>query len=150
MVSTMKFVGASVDELLKHTRSVQSHKDVVTAASEFLASLVPIGEPFDIPWKFNDSLEVLSAWLPEDLSDRLTKPGGGAPANHIEACIVALALEAGVTLQPLSKTEMLRLQHTAKHATKCAAWGRQSSYPWDSVAVADIDSYDFFALSSPS
>ena len=150
MVLTMKFVGATVDELLKHTRGPRSDRDIATAASEFLASLEPIGEPFDVPWKFSDSLEVLCNWLPDDLSDRLMKPGGTAPENHVEACIVALALEAGVTLQPLTKTEMLRLQHTAKYATKCAAWGRQSSYPWDTVAVADIGSYDFFALSSPT
>jgi hypothetical protein len=150
MVSTMKFVGATVDELLKHANGAPSDKDIATTAAEFLASLVPIGEPFDVPWKFSDSLEVLCNWLPDDLRERLAKPGGTPPENHVEACIIALALEAGVTLQPLSKTEMLRLQHTARHATECAAWGRQSSYPWDTVAVADIESYDFFALSSPT
>lgn len=150
MVSTMKFVGATVDELLKHTHGPPSDADIATAAAEFLASLEPIGEPFDVPWKFSDSLEILRNWLPHELSDRLTKPGESPPENHVEACIVALALEAGVSLQPLSKSEMLRLQHTARYATKCSAWGRQSSYPWDTVAFADIESYDFFALSCPT
>jgi len=146
----MKFVGASVEELLKHAQAPLCSSDVGTAAEAFLASLEPIGEAFDVPWKFDDSLDVLCEWLPDELRDRLSKPGGCPPENHLEACIVALALEAGVALQPLSKSEMRRLQHTALHATKCSAWGRQSSYPWDTVAVADIDAYDFFALSSPS
>lgn len=150
MVSTMKFVGATVEDLLKHTNAPHADGDVAAAAASFLATLEPIGESFDVPWKFNDSLDVLCEWLPDDLHDRLTKPGGGRPENHLEACIVALALEAGVALQPLSKSEMRRLQHTARHATECAAWGRSSPYPWDTVAVADIESFDFFALSSPS
>jgi len=150
MVSTMRFVGATVDELLKHTQAPHAGGDVADAAAAFLASLEPIGESFDVPWKFSDSLDVLCEWLPEDLSYRLAQPGGYPSQNHLEACIVALALEAGVALQPLSKTEMRRLQHTARHATNCSAWGRQSPYPWDTVAVADIDSFDFFALSSPS
>ena len=150
MVSTMKFVGATVDELLKHSNSTRPNGDVADAAAEFLAALQPIGESFDVPWKFSDSLEVLCNWLPDELRDRLTRPGCSTPENHLEASIVALALEAGVALQPLSKSEMRRLQHTATHATKCSAWGRQSSYPWDTVAAADIDPYDFFALSAPT
>lgn len=150
MVSTMKFVGATVDELLKHTQVPRTNGDVAGAAERFLASFEPIGDSFDVPWKFNDSLDVLREWLPEELRDRLTKPGGCRPENHLEACIVALALEGGVALQPLSKSEMRRLQHTAQHATKCSAWGRQSSYPWDTVAEADIDDYDFFALTTPT
>lgn len=150
MVSTMKFVGATVEELLKHTHAPDADGDVAAAAAAFLATLEPIGDSFDVPWKFGDSLDVLCEWLPEELRDRLLSPGGSPPENHLEACIVALALEAGVSLQPLSKTEMRRLQHTALHATNCAAWGRQSPYPWDTVATADIDSFDFFALSSPT
>lgn len=150
MVSTMKFVGATVDELLKRSIDTRSQEDVEAAAAEFLDALQPIGESFDVPWKFSDSLDVLRMWLPDDLRDRLTRPGSSVPENHLEACVVALALEAGVTLQPLSKSEMTRLQHTAKYATKCAAWGRQSSYPWDTVATADIEGFDFFALSAPS
>ena len=150
MVSTMKFVGATVEDLLKHTHAPHADGDVAVAAAAFLSTLEPIGESFDVPWKFSDSLDVLCQWLPEELSDRLMRPGGCPPENHLEACIVALALEAGVALQPLSKTEMRRLQHTARHATNCAAWGRQSPYPWDTVATADIDSFDFFALSSPT
>lgn len=150
MVSTMKFVGATVDELLKHSAGSRSNGDVADAAADFLAALQPIGESFDVPWKFSDSLEVLCNWLPDDLRERLTRPGCSTPENHLEASIVALALEAGVTLQPLSKSEMLRLQHTATYATKCSAWGRQSPYPWDTVATADIESYDFFALSAPT
>ncbi len=148
MVSTMMFVGATVEELLKHTSAPDAGQDVAAAAATFLATLEPIGDSFDIPWKFSDSLDVLCEWLPDELRDRLLSPGGCPPENHLEACIVALALEAGVFLQPLSKTEMRRLQHTARHATSCAAWGRQSPYPWDTVATADIDSFDFFALSS--
>lgn len=150
MVSTMKFVGATVDELLKHSTDTRAQCDVGAAADRFLAALQPIGESFDVPWKFNDSLEILRAWLPDDLRDRLTRPGCSAPENHLEACIVALALEAGIALQPLSRSEMLRLQHTATYATKSAAWGRQSSYPWDTVATADLNGFDFFALSAPT
>lgn len=150
MVSTMKFVGATVDELLKYANAPCIDGDVAAAAARFLASLEPIGASFDVPWKFSDSLDVLHEWLPADLRDRLMRPGGHRPENHLEACLVALALEAGVALEPLSKTEMLRLQQTAEHATNCAAWGRQSSYPWDTVAIANIDSYDFFALATPS
>lgn len=150
MVSTMKFVGATVDALLRHAQAPAPGTDVDVAAAEFLASLEPIGEAFDVPWKFGESLDVLCEWLPDDLRDRLSSPGGCPPENHLEACVVALALEAGVALQPLSKAEMRRLQHTAMHATRCDAWGRQSPYPWDTVATADIERFDFFALSSPS
>ncbi|MFT7476047.1 MAG: hypothetical protein ACI81L_002995 [Verrucomicrobiales bacterium] len=146
----MRFVGATVDELLKHGESVAAEDDVSAAADDFLASLQPIGDSFHMPWKFNESLEVLEDWLPPDLRDRLTRPGGSKPENHLEACVVALALEAGVRLQPLTKGDMQRLQHIAQHATRRSAWGRQSSYPWDTVATADIESYDFFALFAPT
>lgn len=150
MVSTMKFVGATVGELLTHASGSAVDGDVTSAAERLLESLEPIGASFDVPWKFNDSLDVLCEWLPFELRERLMHPGGHRPENHLEACLVALALEAGVALEPLTRTEMLRLQQTAEHATSCAAWGRQSPYPWDTVAKADIDGYDFFALATPS
>jgi hypothetical protein len=150
MVSTMRFVGATVDELLKHGDNVAAECDITRAADAFLASLEPIGDSFDLPWKFSESLDILQCWLPDDLRERLTKPGGCPPENHLEASIVALALEAGVRLQPLTKNDMQRLQHVAKHATDNAAWGRQSPYPWDTVASASIDDYDFFALFAPT
>lgn len=146
MVSTMKFVGATVGELLKHGESLRADDDVVSAAEDLLQSLHPIGDAFDLPWKFSDSLEVLESYLPDDLRERLEKPGGFVPENHLEACVISLALEAGIRLQPLSKADMVRLQHIAQHATSCEAWGRQSPYPWDTVAVAELDDFDFFAL----
>ena len=150
MVATMRFVGATVDELLKHGDSVSPHADIGDAAEDFLASLEPIGESFEMPWKFAESLDVLSNWLPPELNERLAKPGGCRPENHLEASIVALALEAGVRLQPLTKQDMIRLQHVAQHATENDAWGRQSPYPWDTVASADIEDFDFFALFAPT
>ena len=150
MVATMKFVGATVDELLKHEDVVSSNADVNTAADAFLASLEPIGDSFQMPWKFSESLHVLRDWLPSELNERLAKPGGCLPENHLEASVVALALEAGVQLQPLTKNDMVRLQHVAKHATDNAAWGRQSPYPWDTVADANIEDFDFFALFAPA
>ncbi len=146
MVSTMKFVGATVDELLKHGESLQADSDVVAAAEAFLESLHPIGDAFDMPWKFNDSLEVLENYLPDDLRERLAKPGSCKPENHLEASVVSLALEAGIRLAPLTKADMVRLQHIAQHATECEAWGRQSPYPWDTVVNAELDGFDFFAL----
>lgn len=146
MVSTMKFVGATVDELLKHGEGLRADSDVVAAAEALLESLHPIGDAFDMPWKFSDSLEILESYLPDDLRERLAKPGGSTPENHLEACVIALALEAGIRLEPLSKADMVRLQHIAQHATERDAWGRQSPYPWDTVAVAELDEFDFFAL----
>ena len=146
MVLAMKFVGATVDELLKHGENAQADNDVVDAAEAFLQSLHPIGDAFDMPWKFTDSLDVLHDFLPEELHDRLSKPGSSAPQNHLEACVVALALEAGVRLEPLTKSDMVRLQHVAQHATERAAWGRQSPYPWDTVASASLNEFEFFAL----
>ena len=146
MVLAMKFVGATVDELLKHGENAPADNDVVVAAEALLQSLHPIGDGFDMPWKFADSLDVLEDFLPEDLHDRLTKPGGSTPQNHLEACVVSLALEAGVRLEPLTKADMVRLQHVAQHATEHEAWGRQSPYPWDTVANASLSEYEFFAL----
>ena len=150
MVSTMRFVGTTVDALLTHQEMASTDDDVALAAKKLLALLEPIGDSFDMPWKFAESLDVLGSWLPSDLRERLNKPGGCRPENHLEASIVALALEAGVRLQPLTKSDMHRLQHIAKHATQNSAWGRQSSYPWDTVAMAHIDEFDFFALSAPT
>lgn len=150
MVATMRFVGATVDELLKHGDNVSDDVDVGDAAEQFLCGLAPIGDSFEMPWKFAESLDVLKSWLPTDLQERLAKPGGCRPENHLEASIVALALEAGVRLQPLSKSDMVRLQHVAHHATECEAWGRQSPYPWDTVASANIEDFDFFALFAPT
>ncbi len=146
MVSTMKFVGATVDELLKHGEGLRADDDVVSAAEDLLQSLHPIGDSFDLPWKFTDSLVVLESYLPDDLRERLAKPGSCVPENHLEACVVSLALEAGIRLQPLTRADMVRLQHVAQHATNSDAWGRQSSYPWDTVADAELDEFDFFAL----
>jgi len=146
MVSDMLFVGATVDELLKHGENVPTYDNVVEAGESLLQALHPIGDGFDMPWKFSDSLDVLEGWMPDDLHDRLSKPGGSAPENHLEACVVALALEAGVRLQPLSRADMVRLQHIAQHANDNEAWGRQSSYPWDTVATADLADFEFFAL----
>ena len=101
-----------------------------------------------MPWKFIESLEALGSFLPDDLRNRLERPGGSAPENHLEACIVALALEAGVSLEPLTKDEMKQLQSVTEHMTENEAWGRRSSYPWDTIAAADLDRFDFFALSA--
>ena len=148
MVETMRFVGATVDDLRKHGQSPGQSGNIAAAAEEFLASLEPIGEDFELPWKFAESLEMLAGFLPEDLCERLERPGASTPENHLEACIVALALEGGIRLEPLTKAEMQRLQHVTDHMTRSDAWGRQSSYPWDTVAAADLEKYDFFALSS--
>ena len=61
---------------------------------------------------------------------------------------MALALEGGIRLEPLTRLEMQRIQHLSNHLTKKAGWGRQSSYPWDTVASADLGTFDFFALSA--
>lgn len=149
MVEHMRFVGATVDALRRHGGTPNVHSgDIAVAAEAFLASLEPIGEDFEVPWKFTESLEVLAGFLPQDLINRLERPGGSPPENHLEACFIALALEGGVRLEPLTKCEMQRLQHVTDHMTRNESWGRQSSYPWDTVAAADLDKYDFFALSS--
>ena len=147
MVCNMRFVGATVEDLVRHGESPEN-SDVGDAAEAFLATLEPIGDDFDLPWKFNESLEALANFLPDDLRNRLERPGGSTPENHLEACIVALALEAGVCLEPLTKDEMERLQQATEHMTESDAWGRRSSYPWDTIAAADLDRFDFFALSA--
>ncbi len=144
----MRFVGATVDDLRQHGEMSSAGTSISDAAEQFLASLEPIGDDFAMPWKFTESLEVLSDFLPLELRNRLERPGGSPPANHLEACLIALALEGGIRLEPLTKNEMLRLQHVTEHMTKSDAWGRQSPYPWDTVAAADLDKYDFFALSA--
>lgn len=141
----MRFVGGSVDELRKHGQS-PAGSDVVASAEAFLATLNPIGEDFELPWKFTESLEVLAEFMPQDLRTRLESPGSRRPENHLEASLVALALEAGIRLEPLTKHEMKRIQHLTDHLTRNDKWGRQSPYPWDTVATADIDQFDFFAL----
>ncbi len=148
MVALMRFVGATVDDLRKHGQSPGESGNIAEAAETFLASLEPIGDDFELPWKFAESLEVFADFLPQDLCERLEHPGGTKPVNHLEACFVALALEGGICLEPLTKAEMQRLQHVTEQMTESNAWGRQSPYPWDTVAAADIDKYDFFALSS--
>ncbi len=147
MVNTMQFVGGTVEDLLQHGGNLSIDDDVVGAAEALLTALQPIGESFDVPWKFSESLDVLETYLPEALRQRLADPGNTCAENHLEACVVALALEAGVRLQPLTKADMVRLQHVAQHATDQEAWGRQSSYPWDTVATADLEGLSFFALS---
>ncbi len=147
MVDNMRFVGAAVEELVRH-RTSPGGGDVIVRAETFIEALEPIGDDFDLPWKFTESLQVLSDFLPTDLCHRLEHPGGTMPTNHLEACFVALALEAGVSLEPLTKTEMQRLQHVTKHMTETSGWGRQSPYPWDTIAEADIDRFDFFALTA--
>ena len=148
MVDNMRFVGGTVDDLRRHGGPANVGNDISDAAEAFLASLEPIGDDFELPWKFSESLEVLASFLPEDLINRLERPGGSLPTNHLEACFVALALEGGVRLEPLTKAEMQRLQHVTDHMTRNEAWGRQSPYPWDTVAAANLEKYDFFALSS--
>lgn len=148
MVATMRFVGATVEDLRRLSGTPGVGNDVVAAAEEFLSSLEPIGDDFELPWKFAESLEVLAGLLPDNLLSRLEQPGASPPTNHLEACFIALALEGGVRLEPLTKCEMQRLQHVTEHTTRSEAWGRQSPYPWDTVAAADLDKYDFFALSS--
>lgn len=143
----MQFVGGSVDSLLQHGGQPKPDDDLSGAAEALLSLLHPIGESFDMPWKFADSIDVLGQLLPSDLAERLSDPGRRTPQNHLEACVRALALEVGVCLEPLTKNEMLRLQHIAQHATDQDLWGRQSPYPWDTVADADLADLNFFAFS---
>lgn len=145
MVANMRFVGASVDELRKHGEG-PCNGDVVAAAEALLATLNPIGDDFELAWKFSESLQVLAEFMPSDLLSRLEAPGSRRPENHLEASLVALALEAGIRLEPLTKHEMKRIQHLTDHLTQTEKWGRQSPYPWDTVADADLDEFDFFAL----
>ena len=146
MVHPMEFVGTTVDALLAHTRVLTPGGCVVTAANQLLEAMEPIGRPFDVPWTFTESLDVFSDQLPAHLRSALEAPGNAPTENHLEACAVSLALEVGVTLQPLTLSDMRRLQHTAAHALQSAAWGRRSPYPWDTVATADLEQFEFFAL----
>lgn len=150
MVATTQFVGASVGTLLEHDRPCPTAADIDGAARDLLASLSPIGDPFEMPWKFTDGLALFMEWLPEDLSERLLRPDSVRVKNHLEASIVALALEAGVCLQPLTRNDMVRLQHVTERITAQEAWGRQSPYPWDTFAEASLDDCAFFALASPT
>lgn len=146
MVHSMEFVGTTVDELLTHTRVLTPGGCVVSAAESLLSAMEPIGRPFDVPWTFTESLDVFADQLPAHLRTALAEPGSMPTENHLEACAVSLALEAGVTLQPLSPADMRRLQHTAAHAIDCDSWGRRSRYPWDTFAAADLAPFEFFAL----
>jgi len=146
MVHSMEFVGTTVDELLTHTRVLTPGGCVVGAAHRLLEAMEPIGQPFDMPWLFTESFDVFADQLPAHLRCALEEPGSTPTENHLEACAVSLALEAGVTLQPLRPTDMRRLQHTAAHALQSAEWGRRSPHPWDSVAAADLHRFEFFAL----
>jgi len=147
MAATMQFVGGSVNALLQHGGDLRPADDILHAAEEMLALLQPIGASFDMPWKFTESLDVLGKYLPDGLAERLQDPGRSRAENHFEACLRSLALEAGVCLEPLTKSEMMRLQHVARHATDRDMWGRQSPYPWDTVADADLLGLNFFAFS---
>ena len=146
MVPTM-FVAATVETLLHH-RSVSKDASVVGAARELISALDPIGEPFDVPWKLFQSLDVLDEFVPDDLTDRLLNPGAKPPRNHLEASVVALAQEAGVRLEPLTKLDMQYLQHGTRKLTETDGWGRQSPYPWDTLAAIDLEPWRFFALAS--
>lgn len=146
MASATRFVGATVETLLDYTSAPTEGTDIVTAAEDFLAALTPIGDPFEIPWKLEESLDVLQQWLPDDLVERLLNPGTTPPVNHVEASVLALAREAGVQLEPLTKADMDRLRYGARRATEANTWGRQSSHPWDTVIEAELDSSWFFAF----
>lgn len=148
MVETMRFVGSTVDDLRKSGDMPCDGQDLENTVEAFLASLEPIGDDFELPWKFAESLGLFADFLPGDLINRLEHPGGSPPANHLEACFIALALEGGVRLEPLTQTEMARLQHVTSHMMESKGWGRQSPYPWDTIAAADLEKFDFFALSS--
>ncbi len=150
MLATTQFVGASVGTLLAHDRPCPSATDIDEAARDLLGSLCPIGDPFEVPWKFTDGISLFVQWLPEDLCERLLHPNVVKVENHLEASIVALALEARVCLQPLSRNDVLRLQHVTERVTAHDAWGRQSPYPWDTFAEASLDDCAFFALASPT
>lgn len=150
MIATMGFFGATVDTLLEHGHVTATGHGVDTAAEDFLAALTPIGEPFAVPWKLFESLQVLSAWVPEPLAERLSNPGITPPTNHLEASVLSLAREADSCLEPLTKNEMHRIQHGVRKATDANDWGRHSPYPWDTVAQADIATWGFFALRTPA
>jgi len=150
MIPSTGFVGATIDMLLDYESTTTSGSDIALAAEEFLAALSPIGDPFEMPWKLVESLYVLQPCMPEPLSSRLMNPGSTPAANHLEASVRALALEAGACLEPLTKQEMLRIQHGARRATEDERWGRQSPHPWDTVAEAELDECRFFALCVPA
>lgn len=150
MVSTMRFVGATVDTLLAHTSVHTGGSEIGKAATEFLAALTPIGDPFEVPWKLGESLEVLDPWVPETLVSRLLHPGTTPPVNHLEASALSLAREAGMCLEPFTPADMHRLQHGVRRAIQSQTWGRQSPHPWDTIAEAGIDSSWFVALLVPA
>jgi len=150
MVSTMGFVGADVDTLLKYRDVLTTGSDIAQAAQEFLAELTPIGDPFEAPWKLVESLGLLDSWVPEPLTHRLLNPGGSVPENHLEAIIVSLAREAGVYVEPLTRQDMARLQHGVRQLDETGGWGRQSSHPWDTLTDDALDEWRFYALCVPA
>lgn len=150
MTTTMGFFGATVDTLLEHRHVTACGTEIDTAAEDFLAALTPIGDPFAVPWKLFESLQILSAWVPEPLAKRLSSPGLTAPVNHLEASMLSLVREVDSCLEPLTKADMHRIQHGVQCAIDADDWGRHSPYPWDTVAQADIDSWGFFALHVPA
>ena len=149
MVSTMRFVGAPVDALLEFDDAKSLGTDVATAASELLAALNPVGDPFELPWKPKESLSVLDPWVPADLEMRLLNPGMSVPSNHLEATVLSLAREGGVCLEPLSAADIRRMQHGAQQAIQAGVWGRQSPHPWDTLAEAEVDPSWFYAFAAP-
>ena len=149
MISTMRFVGAPVETLLEHTAETARGSDTDAAAERLLGNLVTVGEPFEVPRKLQESLAVLSPWIPAGLELRLLNPGMRVPSNHLEASVLALAREGGVCLETFSAADLRRLQHGAQRAIQAGTWGRQSPHPWDVLADADIDSDWFFAFSAP-
>ena len=104
----MRFVGASVDALLEFDDANSFGTDVASAASVLLATLNPLGDPFEVPWKLKESLSVLDPWVPADLEMRLLNPGMSVPSNHLEATVLSLAREGGVCLEPLSAADIGR------------------------------------------
>ena len=149
MVSTMRFVGAPVDALLEFDDAKSLGTDIATAASELLAALNPVGDPFELPWKLKESLSVLDPWVPADLEMRLLNPGMSVPSNHLEATVLSLAREGGVCLEPLSAADIGRMQHGAQQAIQAGVWGRQSPHPWDTLAEAEVDPSWFYAFAAP-
>ena len=149
MVSTMRFVGASVDALLEFDDANSFGTDVASAASVLLATLNPLGDPFEVPWKLKESLSVLDPWVPADLEMRLLNPGMSVPSNHLEATVLSLAREGGVCLEPLTAADIRRMQHGAQQAIEAGVWGRQSPHPWDTLAEAEVDPSWFYAFAAP-
>lgn len=149
MVSTMRFVGAPVETLLANMSGTTRSSDIATAAQQLFEALTPVGEPFEVPWKLQESLGVLSAWIPANLEMRLLNPGMRVPSNHLEASVLSLAREGGVCLEPFTAADLQRLQHGARRAIDAGDWGRQSPHPWDTLAAAQLDAEWFFAFSAP-